>query len=75
MNIYIFVVSIPNENINEFKMAFKKYLCWSFNLSNDTIISYMAGLKRVWILEARGLFLERSGNVSGPKANFPIKTC
>ena len=38
-------------------------------------ISYMVGLKRVWILEARGLFLERSGNVSGPKANFPIKTC
>ena len=45
MNIYIFVVSILNENIHEFKMAFKKYLCWSFNLSNDTIISNMAGLK------------------------------
>ena len=34
-------------------MALKKYLCWSFNLSNDTIISYMAGLKTS--MDFRGL--------------------
>ena len=51
--------------IYEFEMDFKKSFCWRSNISNDNIIS---AWKRVWILEARGPFLESPDNFSGRKA-------